>query len=376
MPEAAAQVSHDALWHGACINVSILPRFRRVQGELGMMQRTVLKLALGVIAGFLGGPQFSQANEFYAGKTIAIVIGSETGGGFDIYGRTLARHLGRLIPGQPNVIVQNMPGAGGGRAATYIYGVAPKDGTAIGGIQPGTIVNPLLTGSGQGNYDPAKFVYVGSADSGTRLCVTSIKSKVKSFDDATVRKTILGGSQAGSSTVDYGFLIKNTTRAQFDMVAGYKNTAEITLAMERGEVDGMCGWDWSSLRAQQPDYANKFNLILQTAIGSNVELVGMRVPDIEKYYRDDDSRKIAEFVLAQQIFGRPYLLPPGTPDAQTVTLRKAFDDVMQDGQFLADAQKSRLQLAPASGQEVQEVVAKFFATPPALVERAREAMKR
>ena len=341
-----------------------------------MTHRTVLTLFLGVVAGSMAAPHFSHANEFYAGKTITIVVGSETGGGFDIYGRTLARHLGRIIPGQPNVIVQNMPGAGGGRAATFIYGVAPKDGTAIGGIQPGTIVNPLLMGAGQGNYDPAKFVYIGSADSGTRLCVTSIKSKTKSFDDAIKRKTILGGSQAGSSTVDYGFLIKNTTRAQFDMVAGYKNTAEITLAMERGEVEGICGWDWSSLRAQQPDYASKFNLFLQTAIGSNAELVAMGVPDIDKYYRDEEARKIGEFVLAQQIFGRPYLLPPGTPDAQTAILRKAFDDVVRDAQFLADAAKSRLQLAPASGKQVQDVVAKFFATPTALVERAREAMKR
>lgn len=341
-----------------------------------MTHRTVLTLFLGVVAGATAAPHFLRANEFYAGKTITIVVGSETGGGFDIYGRTLARHLGRIIPGQPNVIVQNMPGAGGGRAATFIYGVAPKDGTAIGGIQPGTIVNPLLMGAGQGNYDPAKFVYIGSADSGTRLCVTSIKSKTKSFDDAIKRKTILGGSQAGSSTVDYGFLIKNTTRAQFDMVAGYKNTAEITLAMERGEVEGICGWDWSSLRAQQPDYASKFNLFLQTAIGSNAELVAMGVPDIDKYYRDEEARKIGEFVLAQQIFGRPYLLPPGTPDTQTAILRKAFDDVVRDTQFLADAAKSRLQLAPASGKQVQDVVAKFFATPVALVERAKEAMKR
>jgi tripartite-type tricarboxylate transporter receptor subunit TctC len=346
------------------------------EGKMDVMQRTVLKLLLGAAAGYFAAALPLQANEYYAGKTITLVIGSETGGGFDIYGRTLARHLGRFIPGQPHMIVQNMPGAGGGRAATYVYSVAPKDGTTIGGIQPGTIVNTLLSGAGQGNFDPAKFVYIGSADSGARLCVTAMKSKTKSFDDAIARKTILGGSQAGSSTVDYAFLIKNTTRAQFDIVSGYKNTGEITLAIERGEVDGICGWDWSSLRAQQPDYANKFNLILQTAIGTNAELAQMGVPSIDKYYRDDDSRKISEFVLAQQIFGRPYLLPPGTPAAQTDVWRKAFDEVMGDEQFLADAQKMRLQLAPASGVEVQEAVTHFFATPPALVERAKEAMKR
>lgn len=338
-------------------------------------QQTVLRLLIGGAACF-GTPLVSQAGEFYTGKTVTLVVGSETGGGFDIYGRTLARHLGRFIPGHPNIIVQNMPGAGGGRAATYVYSVAPKDGTAIGGIQPGTIVNTLLSGAGQGNYDPSKFVYIGSADSGARLCVTALKSKIRTFDDTVARKTVLGGSQAGSSTVDYGFLIKNTTRAQFDVVSGYKNTGEITLAMERGEVDGVCGWDWSSLRAQQPDYASKFNLILQTAIGTNAELAKMGVPDIDKYYRDEEARKIAEFVLAQQIFGRPYLLPPGTPAAQTAMLRKAFDHVMRDDQFLADAQKMRLQLAPASGAEVQEAVGHFFATSASLVERAKEAMKR
>jgi tripartite-type tricarboxylate transporter receptor subunit TctC len=340
------------------------------------MRRAVLALAIGAIAGLSGAPLLSEANEFYAGKTITLVIGSETGGGYDIYGRTLARHLGRHIPGHPNLIVQNMPGAGGGRAAVHVYSVAPKDGTTIGSIQPGTIVNPLLTGAGQGNYDPAKFIYIGSADSGTRLCVTAVRSKIKTFGDAVAARTILGGSQPGSSTVDYGFLIKNTTRAQFDVVSGYKNTAEVTLAMERGEVDGMCGWDWSSLRSQQPDYASKLNLILQTALGTNAELAAIGVPDIVKFYRDDDSRKIAEFVLAQQIFGRPYLLPPGTPDAQIEVLRKAFDDVMRDDQFLADAKKGRLQLAPASGPTVQKVIADFFATPTALVERAKAAMKR
>jgi tripartite-type tricarboxylate transporter receptor subunit TctC len=340
------------------------------------MQRTVLKLVVGAITVLCAFPLSAHASDFYAGKTVTIVIGSETGGGFDIYGRTLARHLGRFLPGHPNMIVQNMPGAGGGRAATYVYSVAPKDGTAIGGIQPGTIVNTLLTGAGTSNYDPAKFIYIGSADSGARLCVTAIKSPVKTFEDAIARKTILGGSQAGSSTVDYGFLIKNTTRAKFEVVSGYKNTGEITLAMERGEVEGVCGWDWSSLRAQQPDYANKFNLILQTAIGTNTELVGMGVPDIDKYYRDEEARQVSEFVLAQQVFGRPYLLPPETPAAQVRALRKAFDAVMQDDQFLADAQKMRLQLAPASGTAVQEAVANFFATPVAVVERAKEAMKR
>jgi hypothetical protein len=356
---------------------SIIPLFCGFsKGKMDVMQHMVSRVLIAAAAAYFGAILPSQASEFYVGKTITLVVGSEPGGGFDIYGRTLARHLGRFIPGQPNIIVQNMPGAGGGRAATYLYNVAPKDGTTIGGIQPGTIVNTLLTGAGQGNFDPSKFVYIGSADSGARLCVTAMKSTIKTFDDATARKAIIGGSQAGSSTVDYAFLIKNTTRAQFEIVSGYKNTGEISLAMERGEVDGICGWDWSSLRAQQPDYASKFNLIVQTAIGTNSELAKMGVPDIDKYYRDDESRKIAEFVLAQQIFGRPYFLPPTAPPAQTELLRKAFGEVMRDDQFLADAQKMRLQLAPASGSEVQEAVGHFFATPPTLVERAKEAMKR
>lgn len=349
--------------------------FGRHSDNRDNMQRGI-QLLFAAIAGLAGLSLPSYANDFYAGKTITLVVGSEAGGGFDIVARVLARHLSRVVPGHPNAIVQNMPGAGGVRAATYLYKVAPKDGTTLATIQPGTIVNALLSPSGRDNFDPSKYLYIGSTDSSARLCATTIKSGFKTFDDTIARKTIIGGSQAGSSTVDHAFLIKNTTNAKLEIVQGYKNTSEIVLAMERGEVDGMCGWTLSSLQGQQADYKSKFNLILQTALVSNPALESSGVPHIDKYYRDEESRRVGQFVLAQQVFGRPYMLPPGTPDEPVAILRKAFDDLMRDEQFLADAERTRLDLSPVDGVTVQGAVSKFFATPLALIEKAKDAVRK
>jgi tripartite-type tricarboxylate transporter receptor subunit TctC len=316
----------------------------------------------------------ARASDFYAGKTIRLIVGSEVGGGFDIYGRAIGRHIGRLIPGSPTVIVQNIPGAGGGKAASYLYSVAPKDGTIIGGLLPGTILNPLLDGN-TSLYDPSRFAYIGTADSGTRLCVTSRTSSIKTFDDAIRSQSALGATAAGSSMFDYAYLLRNIARAQFRVIGGYKNTAEIALAMERGEVDGVCGWDWSSLRSQQPDYGAKFNIIVQTGMKPNPDLDKLGVRMIQDYVRNDDDRAVLELFLAQQIFGRPYVVPPDTPEQQTEILRRAFDETMSDPRFLDDVNKNKLQISAAPGTLVQGVVAGIYATPKHILDRAKDVIK-
>ncbi|HEY6995876.1 MAG TPA: hypothetical protein VH397_19400, partial [Xanthobacteraceae bacterium] len=193
----------------------------------------------------------ASAADFYAGKTIDFIIGSDAGGGYDIYARAIARHLPRFIPGNPAIVPKNQPGAGSGRAAAFLYGVAPKDGTVIGAVFPGAIIGPLLDDRAQALYDPTKFQYLASADSATRVCITRERSEIKRFEDALAHKTIMGASAAGGSTRDYANMHRKTTGAKFDLVAGYKGTADIFLAMERGEVDGMCGLDWASLKSQR-----------------------------------------------------------------------------------------------------------------------------
>jgi tripartite-type tricarboxylate transporter receptor subunit TctC len=319
----------------------------------------------------------AAAADFYAGKTIELEVGADVGGGYDIYARAVARHLGRHIPGNPTVVVKNMPGAGSGRTALFISNVAPKDGATLGALMPGAIIGPLLDDKADTQFDPTKVIYIGSADAGTRVCATFQNSKIKTFEDARKQKTILGATAAGGATRDYGYLHNHTSGTKFDVVAGYKGTADITLAMERGEVDGMCGWDWSSAKSQKSDWLrdHKLNLLVQVGLEPNAELTQMGVPELWKYVDNEDDRKVAELVVSQQIFQRSYIAPPGTPADQIATLRAAFDATMNDPQFLADADKVRIAITPLSGAKVQEIVQKLYMTPKAIVERARQVIK-
>jgi tripartite-type tricarboxylate transporter receptor subunit TctC len=315
--------------------------------------------------------------DFYAGKTIDFEVGADVGGGYDIYARTLARRMSRHIPGNPTIVVKNMPGAGSGRTALFISNVAPKDGSTLGALMPGAIIGPLLDDKAETQFDPTKVIYIGSADAGTRVCATFQSSKIKTFEDARANRTVIGGTAAGGATRDYAYLHNHTSGTKFDVVAGYKGTADITLAMERGEVDGTCGWDWSSVKSQKPDWLrdHKLNLLAQVGLEPNPELTGMGVPDIWKYVEGDDNRKVVELVVSQQVFQRSYIAPPGTPADQVNTLRAAFDATVVDPQFLADAETARIAIQPLSGAKVQEIVAKLYATPKAIVERAKQVIK-
>jgi tripartite-type tricarboxylate transporter receptor subunit TctC len=319
----------------------------------------------------------ASAADFYAGRTIEFDVGADVGGGYDIYARTLARHMGRHIPGNPTIVVKNMPGAGSGRTAVFISNVAPKDGGTLGALMPGAIIGPLLDDKPETQFDPTKVIYIGSADAGTRVCATYQNSKIKTFDDALKNKTIIGATAAGGATRDYAYLHNHTSGTKMDVVAGYKGTADITLAMERGEVDGTCGWDWSSVKSQKADWLrdHKLNLLLQVGLEANAELTRLGVPEIWKYVAGEDNRKVVELVVSQQVFQRSYVAPPGTPAEQIATLRTAFDATVIDPQFLADADTVRIAISPLPGAKVQEIVQKLYATPKAIVDRAKQVIK-
>jgi tripartite-type tricarboxylate transporter receptor subunit TctC len=319
-------------------------------------------------------PTLASAADFYAGKQIVFLIGGDAGGGYDLYARALSRHMGRFIPGTPIFVTRNQPGAGSGTAAAYLASVAPKDGTYIGAVFPGVIIGPLLEDKQQGLFDPTKFVYLGSADSGTRVCVTYQTSKIKTFEDAQKNKVIIGASAAGGSTRDYAYLHVNAAGAQFNVVSGYKGTVDIFLAMERGEVDGMCGLDWSSLKSQRPSWVSekKINILVQNSLDPEPELDRMGVPPVWKFIKSDEDRKAVEMVFSQQIFGRPYLAPPGANPAQVKVLRDAFIATVKDPEFLADAEKSRLDVTASSGERVQGVVEKLYSSSKETVKRAKD----
>src|SRR5437763_3209344 len=319
----------------------------------------------------------AAAADFYAGKSIDLLIGAPPAGGYDIYARALARHLGQNIPGKPNIIPKNMPGAASGRAAGFLSTLAPKDGTVIAAIMPGAVMGPLLDEKAEVLFDPTKVQYLGTANNGTRVCVARKDAKVKSFDDVLREKAIFGGVSANDSTRDYGYMHKHTSGALYDVIAGYNGTNDIELAMERGEVDGACGWDWASFKSQRPDWLrdHKVNVLLQVALEPNEELTRMGVPHVWNYVKREEARKVVELIIGQQVFQRSYIAPPGVAPEQLAILRKAFDDTMKDPQYLADAEKMRIDISPLPGGKVQEIVQKLHATPKDIVEKARAAIR-
>jgi hypothetical protein len=340
--------------------------------------RMHLRAALiAATAGIVGVTAPAAAQDYYAGKTIDLVVGNYPGGGFDIYARAVARHLGRNIPGNPSVVVKNMPGAGSAKAGIHISQIAPKDGLSIGAVTPGAIVGPLLDDKPQSMFDPTKVAYLGTANSGTRICTTYEKSKVRSFKQAMSEKVVLGGVAPGDAVHDFAFMVRATTGAAISVIAGYKGTLDVTLAMERTEIDGACGWEWSSAKAQKPEWIRdgKLNFLLQIGPQPNDELTKMGVPRLDDYMRDDNSRRVMELIVSQQAFQRPYFVAMGTPEPYLSILRKAFDATMQDEQFLADAKKLRIDVSPLPGATVQDLVQKFYATPKNIVEQGRRAIR-
>jgi len=327
---------------------------------------------LGVFGFLLAPSAFSQ--DHYAGKTITFLVGGNAGGGYDVYARAIARHISRHIGGAPPVVVRNQPGAGSGAAAATIYNTAPKDGAWVGVLFPGVIMGPILDPQSRLTFDPAKFIYLASADSGTRVCVTGRNSSVKTMQDALTRKAIMGASAAGGSSRDYAFMLKHATGAQFNIVSGYKGTVDIFLAIEQGEVDGTCGLDWSSLKAQRPSWVRDgmVHVILQKGLNSEPELDALKVPNVWSFVSSAEDKGALELILAQQIFGRPYVLAPEAPAQAAHTLRKAFSATFSDKDFLADAEKSRIDISPTSGEDVQKLVAQVFAAPASVVERAKK----
>jgi tripartite-type tricarboxylate transporter receptor subunit TctC len=331
---------------------------------------------LAALIAFAATATPAAAGDYYAGKSIDLLIGAPPGGGYDIYARALARHYGRHIPGQPTIVAKNMPGAASARAAGFISTLAPKDGTAIAALMPGGVVGPLLDEKAETLFDPTKVLYLGTANNGTRICVSRKDSKIKTFDDALTQKASFGGVSTSDSTRGYGYMHKKTSGAQYDVVSGYSGTAEIALAMERGELDGVCGWDWASFKSQRPDWIrdNKANLLLQVGLEPNEELTRMGVPSVFKYITNEDDRKVVELIISQQVFQRSYIAPPGLPAELLDTLRSAFDATMRDKDFLHDAETIRIDISPLPGAKVQELVQKIYAAPKDIVARARQAI--
>jgi tripartite-type tricarboxylate transporter receptor subunit TctC len=337
---------------------------------------SVAAASLAILSAALA-PDPSRAADFYAGKSIDLIVGGAPGGGIDLYARGVARYLGAHIPGSPSLVVKNMPGASGARAVQHVYAVAPSNGLTIAALPPGAIVGPLLDEKADKSADPSKLIYLGTTNAGAGICTTMNISPIKTFQDALQRKTIMGAQGPGALSYDIGYLVRTVTGAKYEIVPGYGGSSHLLLAMERGEIDGVCGWNWSSAKSQKPDWLRdkKLNIILQTGVGEDDELTQMGVPSIWKFVKDDESRKVAEFILAQKGFERPLAVGPQTPPDLAAILRTSFDDTMRDPQFLAEMEKAGLDVAPATGVAVQKLVEGFYATPKDIVAKGRNAIR-
>ena len=341
-----------------------------VQKAARASKRALAAVAIATAA--IAASTAASAAEFYAGKTIEMIVASDVGGGYDIYTRTIARHIGRHIPAIPPSWSRTCR-AGSGRAPpTSIR--SPQDGPASAHCFP-NVLSPLLEDRLDAAFDPTSSLMSAPPTAAPRLR-TFQSSKTKTFDEALMQQTRMGAS-VRASTRDYVLFKKKTTDVKFDLVMGYKGSADILLAMERGEIDGICGWDWSSVKSQRPDWIRdgKLNVLVQVSLEPDPELTARGVPPLWRYIQRDEDRKAVELIVTQQMFQRPYLAPPGVPAEQARILRGAFDTTMQDAQFRADAEKTRIDINPLPGAKVQELVGRIYATPKAIVERAKEILK-
>jgi len=313
--------------------------------------------------------------DFYSGKSVQLAIGYAPGGGYDLYARALARHMGRHIPGNPSIVVQNMPGAGSIKAANYLYNIAPKDGTAFGGFSRGAFLDPLLGRTDGVQYVAAKYGWLGSISNEVGVCAFRSESGIATWADMLAKPFVIGSTGAGADSDVFPTVLRHLFHPPMKVVAGYKSAADVVLAITRKEVDGRCGWSWSSMMAYNKSmYQSKaINVALQLASERLPELAD--VPTIIDVARDADERAALKLIMSRQTMARPYVAPPGIPPERLNALRAAFDATLTDPQFLADAQKQELEVRPVSGVKAEELIREIYASPPAVVKLAIDVMK-
>jgi tripartite-type tricarboxylate transporter receptor subunit TctC len=329
-------------------------------------------LALGTIT----HAQADEAADFFKGKTINIIAGSSAGGGLDIYARLLGHFMSKHIPGAPTLVVQNVPGAGSLSAARQLYSVYPKDGTYFGIVLPGSLLDPLFSKADLSSYNPTTFNFLGNGNAETLVCVTRRDAPVKNFADIFNTELVIGGTGPGSSLVDYPVATKAITGAKLKLIAGYKGSREVSMAIMQGEVQGICGLNWSSAKQQYPDVMKPdgvVKVLVQEDNASWPELKAMGVPLSLDFFKNPDQHKLMEVMYSQAVMGRPFILPPAVPQNRVAALRTAFMDTFKDPELIAEAKKGNIDIVANSGDEVQAWINKLYATPPDIIDKLAAA---
>ena len=314
----------------------------------------------------------ASAADFYRGKTVTLVVSSSPGGGYDIMARTIAKYLGKHLPGNPRIVVSNMPGAGGIVAMNYFYRGAPKDGTAIAAMQNNIPFEPLL-GTPEARYKPTEFNWLGSPSTEVGLIAVWKTAPVNTLADLKRREISVGSSGANSTPSFYARLINETLGTKMKIVVGYPGQNEVYFAMERGEVDGFPSLFYNTLNATRPNWRSEKNIKLLLQYGLEKEPALANVPSALDLVTNPEDKQLMQAGLAMVTLGRPYLMPPGVPADRVALMRKAFADTFNDPGFRGDANRMALGVnTPKTGAEIQKLLDDTYRTPPKIVDRLRK----
>jgi tripartite-type tricarboxylate transporter receptor subunit TctC len=340
-----------------------------MRSKLPMRSFTAISLSLL----FTGATPLAAQPDALAGKAVQMIIGFGPGGGYDLWGRTVGRHIGKHLPGNPNVVPQNMPGAGSYTAASYIFNIAPRDGTVLGIIARDAALGPLSGATGA-RFDPTKLSWIGTPAKETNVCIAYHTAQVKTAQDLLDKPLIVGDTGPGTGTRSYPKALNELLGMKFKLVGGFPASSDVFLAMERGEVEGICE-SLDSIKIRRPDWipTKKISVLLQAGAEPNPELTG--VPFVLDLARDSEQRQAIEFLYAGQGIGRPFVAPPYLSPDRLKMLRDAFNATMKDAEFMAETKKSKLDLEPEDGEHLSALIGKIYATPKPIVDKVTALIK-
>jgi tripartite-type tricarboxylate transporter receptor subunit TctC len=329
----------------------------------------LLALALLLLSALLVRPALADGVEdFYRGKSIGMLVASGVGGGYDLYARAFARTVTKHMPGNPVIVAKNMEAAGGLAAASTLYNNVEKDGLTIGALTNGVAMDPLFGNPGA-RFESQKFNWIGSIGKLENVCATWHTSPITNISQALEREVVVSGTGATTNSVIVPKILNALLGTKFKIVAGY-DTAGLTMSVERGEVECICGLSWSTLKASRPDWisGHRLNVILQVALNKLADLP--EVPSAIDLVTDPQNRRVLELILIRQEMGRPIVASPGVPKERIQALRRAFDETMKDPDFLAESQKQNLEIEPLTGAEIDRLLATAYGAPKEIVARA------
>ena len=321
-----------------------------------------------LVLGLSGGAQAQSAQEFYKGRQLTLVVGYEVGNDYDIGARLLAKYLTRQLPGQPVIVVQNMPQASGVVAANYIYLKAARDGSVIGGISR-NLPSQAMMHLPNIEADPRKFIWLGATSFPGRVCVASAAAPVKTAADVFKTEVLTGGAGTGSSTSIVPTVIDRVLGTKFKLIEGYRGAGDILIAIDRGEVHAVCMSMGQFRTSQQKFKEGKLRYLLRA---EESPLPGVDAPSIYDFAKTDEQRQLMRFIFSSTEFGRPYIFPPGVPQDRVDYMRKAIERAVKNPDLLAEAEKMKLDMVYRPPGHLEQVVKNLYDTPPATVEKAKE----